>query len=94
MDTIIDSDRALVMNAGLLAEFDSPYNLLTQDTIFASLCRQSGPGQYEMLLAAAVQHQRTMEALKERVAEVIEDEEQHILIDIENAAAANQAQIV
>jgi hypothetical protein len=95
LDTIIDSDRVLVMNAGLLAEFDSPYNLLTkQDSIFASLCRQSGPGQYELLLGAAVQHERTMEALKERVAEVMEDEEYAVLIDIEEAGAANQAQIV
>ncbi|GAA5893310.1 uncharacterized protein JCM6883_007628 [Sporobolomyces salmoneus] len=41
--TIIDADRVLVMDAGRVAEFDTPLNLYRQtDGIFHSMCERSG----------------------------------------------------
>lgn len=50
--TIADFDRVLVLNKGKIAEFDSPYKLMTQQGgIFKSMCEQSGD--YKELLAMA-----------------------------------------
>lgn len=44
LDTIIDFDRILVMDAGRVAEFDTPANLLRNpDGIFSKLVSQTGP---------------------------------------------------
>jgi ABC-type multidrug transport system ATPase subunit len=57
LDTIIDSDRILVMDAGRVAEFASPAELLRDEsTIFASLCRQAGASSFAGLKAAAERH--------------------------------------
>jgi ABC-type multidrug transport system ATPase subunit len=70
LDSIIDSDKILVMDAGRVAEFDTPLNLLRNPkTIFSNLVRNSGPAQAEALLLAAEQHERTMKALAEEVRE-------------------------
>lgn len=70
LDTIIDSDRILVMNAGVVAEFDSPSRLLSDPgSIFSQLCKQAGPHQYEALRQSALQHQRAMTALAAEVRE-------------------------
>jgi ABC-type multidrug transport system fused ATPase/permease subunit len=54
LDTIIDSDRILVMNAGVVAEFDTPHNLLEKtDSIFHELCMNTGRAQFEVLAARA-----------------------------------------
>ncbi|GAX23747.1 hypothetical protein FisN_12Hh325 [Fistulifera solaris] len=54
LDTIIDSDRILVMNAGVVAEFDTPHNLLEDhDSIFHELCMNTGKAQFEVLAARA-----------------------------------------
>ena len=43
INTIMDSDRVLVLDQGKVAEFDSPANLLGRaDSIFASLVKQAG----------------------------------------------------
>ncbi|KAJ2894628.1 hypothetical protein IWW38_002516 [Coemansia aciculifera] len=50
--TIIDYDRVLVLDKGKVAEFDTPWNLLQQESsIFRSMCEKSG--EYEHLVAAA-----------------------------------------
>ncbi|KAI9594388.1 hypothetical protein BDF19DRAFT_423478 [Syncephalis fuscata] len=50
--TIIDYDKVLVMDAGRLAEYDSPSVLIQQkDSIFRKLCEQSG--EFDVLLAMA-----------------------------------------
>lgn len=43
LNTIMDSDRILVLDAGEVREFDTPENLLKeQDSIFYSLCSEAG----------------------------------------------------
>jgi ATP-binding cassette, subfamily C (CFTR/MRP), member 1 len=54
LDTIIDSDRILVMNAGVIAEFDRPDVLLEDsESIFHELCQNTGKAQFQVLLARA-----------------------------------------
>lgn len=43
LDTVMDSDRILALDQGRVKEFDTPSNLLQNpDSIFYSLCKQSG----------------------------------------------------
>ncbi|KAJ1301639.1 hypothetical protein OPQ81_008884 [Rhizoctonia solani] len=50
--TIIDNDRILVLNAGRVAEFDTPANLLKKpDGVFHEMCKKSGD--YDELLQMA-----------------------------------------
>lgn len=43
LNTIMDSDRIIVLEQGEVAEFDSPENLLKQkDSLFYALCKQGG----------------------------------------------------
>jgi hypothetical protein len=54
LDTIIDNDRILVMNAGVVAEFDRPDVLLAKpDSIFYELCKNTGTAQFSVLAAKA-----------------------------------------
>ena len=69
LDTIIDSDRILVLDAGRVAEFASPHELLNKPgSIFGELCRQTG-AQYDVLRAAAERHHDTMAALSAHIAQ-------------------------
>ena len=55
LDTIIDSDRILAMDKGIVAEFDSPKTLLANSkSIFSELCRNAGPDEYQRLYNAAM----------------------------------------
>lgn len=43
LNTILDSDRVLVLDQGAISEFDSPENLLQNpDSLFYSLCKKGG----------------------------------------------------
>ena len=54
LDTIIDSDRILVLDAGRVIEFSSPASLLADEaSAFSGLCKRTGPAQYRALCAAA-----------------------------------------
>ena len=54
LDTIIDSDRILVMNAGKVAEYDTPESLLADpESIFYELCMNTGRAQFEVLVSRA-----------------------------------------
>lgn len=69
LDTIIDSDRILVLDAGRVAEFASPHELLNRPgSIFGDLCRQTG-AQYEVLRTAAARHHDTMAALTTHIVQ-------------------------
>lgn len=52
--TVIDSDRVLVMDAGVAVEFDEPYSLLqNRDGIFRKMVEALGPQEFERLLSIA-----------------------------------------
>lgn len=54
LDTVIDSDRILVMNDGLVAEYDRPHLLLENPTsIFHNLCKSTGKSRFELLVERA-----------------------------------------
>ena len=54
LNTIIESDRVLVLDAGKILEFDEPYKLLnTEGSSFKSLLEQTGPDEYKMLYGQA-----------------------------------------
>ena len=50
LNTIMDSDRVLVMNDGRVAEFDTPENLLRQDdSLFKAMIDKSRAAKGEMV---------------------------------------------
>ncbi|XP_065902811.1 ATP-binding cassette sub-family C member 4-like [Dysidea avara] len=61
LETIMDSDRVLVLSSGKVIEFDTPYNLLQkQHSTFHSMVKRTGPVESERLKDIA----RTVEKLK------------------------------
>ncbi|XP_045474208.1 multidrug resistance-associated protein 1 isoform X6 [Harmonia axyridis] len=42
LNTIMDSDRVIVLDKGSIVEFDTPQNLLKSPTIFRSMCQDAG----------------------------------------------------
>ncbi|BES91436.1 Multidrug resistance-associated protein [Nesidiocoris tenuis] len=57
LNTIMDSDRILVMDAGNAVEFDTPYALLQRNGFFYSLVLETGPQMAARLTAQAVEKQ-------------------------------------
>ena len=56
LHTIIDSDRVLVLDAGQVIQFDSPYNLLQDPNgTFYDMVETTGKGTKEMLKEMAKQ---------------------------------------
>lgn len=56
LNTIIDSDRVLVLDAGQVVQFDTPYNLLQDASgIFFNLVEQTGPQMSARLRKAAAE---------------------------------------
>ena len=61
LHTIIDSGRVLVLDAGQLVEFDSPFNLLQNPNgTFHDMVETTGKGMREMLkeIAKTVHHKK------------------------------------
>lgn len=57
LHTIMDSDKVLVMDAGMVAQFDSPYQLLQDTTgLFYKLVEQTGRTMAENLTRIAEQN--------------------------------------
>ncbi|KAI8896818.1 P-loop containing nucleoside triphosphate hydrolase protein [Globomyces pollinis-pini] len=57
LNTIAEFDRILVLDDGNLAEFDTPFNLLSIPTsIFSELANASGPANAEVILELAKKH--------------------------------------
>ncbi|XP_037815936.1 probable multidrug resistance-associated protein lethal(2)03659 [Lucilia sericata] len=55
LHTVMDSDKVLVMDAGRVVEFGSPYELLTESSVnvFHGMVKQTGNNSYETLLKTA-----------------------------------------
>ena len=54
LNTIIDSDRVLVLDAGQVIQYDTPYNLLqNQNGIFYHLVQQTGTQMAAKLISSA-----------------------------------------
>lgn len=54
LNTVIDSDRILVMDAGVAVEFDQPYLLLqNNDGVFRKMVEALGAQEFDRLLAIA-----------------------------------------
>ncbi|KAJ3168373.1 hypothetical protein HDU87_001172 [Geranomyces variabilis] len=60
LNTIVDFDRVLVLDDGEVAEFDTPYALLSKDSLFSKLADATGPANARMLrdVAAEVEKAR------------------------------------
>ncbi|XP_034942803.1 multidrug resistance-associated protein 4-like isoform X2 [Chelonus insularis] len=60
LNTIIDSDRVLVMDDGRVKEFDSPYNLIykKKNSLFCQMIEQTGSVMAEKLCKEAAMHHR------------------------------------
>jgi ABC-type multidrug transport system fused ATPase/permease subunit len=96
LQTIIDSDRILVMQAGEIAEFDSPKNLLAnEDSIFSGMVRQLGPEQEALMKRIAngeVSYVATLEE-KAKAAELQKednDEKKTVVTESESPADADE----
>eukprot|EP00768_Dysnectes_brevis_P006002 gnl/Dysnectes_brevis/456_a508_3886.p1 GENE.gnl/Dysnectes_brevis/456_a508_3886~~gnl/Dysnectes_brevis/456_a508_3886.p1 ORF type:complete len:1551 (+),score=641.49 gnl/Dysnectes_brevis/456_a508_3886:52-4704(+) len=61
LNTIVDYDRVCVLSEGLVAEFDTPANLLRSGGIFADLVSETGPVESETLRAVAFRKEAEME---------------------------------
>lgn len=58
LNTIMDSDRVLVLDAGRVVEFDTPHNLLCDErSMFASMVASTGRGMADTLKQMAVASQ-------------------------------------
>lgn len=54
LNTVMDSDKVLVMDAGAMVEFDHPHNLLKNKNGFLSkMVEQTGPINAELLHSTA-----------------------------------------
>ncbi|XP_073845798.1 probable multidrug resistance-associated protein lethal(2)03659 isoform X2 [Musca autumnalis] len=63
LHTVMDSDKVMVMDAGQVVEFGSPYKLLTESEkrIFQSMLKQTGKTTYDTLFAVAQKaHEETL----------------------------------
>ncbi|VVC26208.1 Hypothetical protein CINCED_3A017920 [Cinara cedri] len=56
LNTVMDSDKVLVMDAGTMVEFDHPYNLLqNEDGFLYKMVEQTGPASIDLLHSIATE---------------------------------------
>ncbi|TNJ29811.1 Multidrug resistance-associated protein 1 [Giardia muris] len=66
LDTVIDFDRILVVDAGKIAEYDTPANLLRREgSIFSQLVEKTGPETAQHLRDVAFESERRRAAVSE-----------------------------
>ena len=65
LNTIIDCDKILVLELGKALEFDTPKNLLSRDSEFASMVRDTGPENEASLRATALGDPKLLEAQRQ-----------------------------
>lgn len=68
LNTVMDSDKVLVMDAGRAVEFGSPYELLTESKakVFWGMVQQTGNATYDSLFKVAQEaHEKSLLAKKE-----------------------------
>ena len=53
LNTIIDCDRVLVLDAGQIVDFDTPYQLLNERSLFYELCHKTGHSMFDHLYQMA-----------------------------------------
>lgn len=65
LHTVMDSDKVLVMDAGQVMEFGTPYELLTESPkkIFLGMVKQTGKSTYDHLLKIAQKVNKTISRL-------------------------------
>ncbi|XP_017097931.2 probable multidrug resistance-associated protein lethal(2)03659 [Drosophila bipectinata] len=70
LHTIMDSDKVLVMDAGRVVEFGTPYELLTaaDSKVFHGMVKQTGPATYDALLKIAQRYFESGKDLKGSIA--------------------------
>lgn len=77
LNTIIDCDRVLVLDAGQILEFDSPYKLFQNRHIFYDMCKKTGTSMFAHLYKIAkVTYHKKVEKLDENNNEDGEGNEQ------------------
>lgn len=66
LNTIIDSDKVLVMDAGKVMEYDHPHQLLQNSNgIFYKMVDETGPSTAELLKAQALLSYKKIMEIKE-----------------------------
>ena len=75
--TIIDYDRVLVLDQGTITEFDTPYNLLCNNTgvgMFKAMCEKSGELDSLVQMATVVENRKQAEREQGVVIDVVADD--------------------
>lgn len=68
LNTVIDSDRVLVMDAGVAVEFDAPFTLLQNEKgIFRSMVEALGQQEYDHLYSIAAEKYKQSDNVDESV---------------------------
>lgn len=70
--TVIDSSRLLVLDAGRILEFDSPYVLLKSKGAFYEMCKKTGPTMFKHLYQLARKAYNLQTSIGKGVGSVVE----------------------
>ena len=68
LNTVIDCDKILVLDLGTVREFDSPKELLSRDSEFASMVHDTGPENEKSLRATAMGDVSALKAQQDEIA--------------------------
>ncbi|KAE9539572.1 hypothetical protein AGLY_004824 [Aphis glycines] len=75
LNTVMDSDKVLVMDAGKMVEFDHPHNLLkNKDGFLYKMVDQTGKATAELLHSVAAESYRTQQLTRESPIKLIDED--------------------